>query len=212
MTAISFGFRCVKSTYENMCRLYDTMNRQLRLRNFLFCGEGNWSFLLLIPIPLLQRYLQVISHHMNISRPRQNGHRFLDDTCKCIFLNDNVWISIIISMKFVFKGPTNNIPELIQIMAWCRQGGKPLSESMTVSLMMHICTTRPQWVDVRQVSEQQSFGNTCQIWTWCVKMVNVDNAYNIFKLWENERSEPNALVNPTTTYYRQKLTNFALAN
>ena len=31
-------------------------------------------------------------------------------------------------MKFVSKGPTNNILALIQIMAWCCPGDKPLSE------------------------------------------------------------------------------------
>ena len=34
-----------------------------------------------------------------------------------------------------------------QIMAWRWTGGKPLSEPMMVSLMMHICVTRPQWVN-----------------------------------------------------------------
>ena len=54
-------------------------------------------------------------------RPRQNGRHFPDDIFKCIFLNDNVKISIQISLKFVPKGPINNIPALVQIMAWRRQ-------------------------------------------------------------------------------------------
>ena len=32
-------------------------------------------------------------------------------------------------------------------MAWRRPGDKPLSEPMMVSLLMHICVTRPQWVN-----------------------------------------------------------------
>ena len=32
-------------------------------------------------------------------------------------------------------------------MAWRRPGDKPLSESMMVSLLTHICVTRPQWVN-----------------------------------------------------------------
>ena len=47
-------------------------------------------------------------------------------------------------MKFVPKGPINNIPELVQIMAWRRPGDKPLSEPMMVSLTTHICVTGPQ--------------------------------------------------------------------
>ena len=62
-----------------------------------------------------------------------------------IFLNDNVSILFKLSLIFVPKGPTNNIPALVQIMAWCRSGNKPLSEPMLVSLLMHICITQPQW-------------------------------------------------------------------
>ena len=83
----------------------------------------------------------------NTLRPRQNGRRFADDTFKRIFLNENVRISIKISLKFVPKGPINNIPALVQIMAWRRSGDKPLSEPMMVSLLTHICVTRPQWVN-----------------------------------------------------------------
>ena len=83
---------------------------------------------------------------INTLRPRQNGHLFADDTFKRIFLNENIRISIKISLKFVPKGTINNIPALVQIMAWRRSGGKPLSEAMMVSLLTHICVTRSQWV------------------------------------------------------------------
>ena len=82
--------------------------------------------------------------NFNSLRPRQNGRRFADDTFKHIFLNENVRISIKISMKFVTKGPMNNNPSLVQIMAWRRSGDKPLSEPMMVSLLTHKCVTRPQ--------------------------------------------------------------------
>ena len=83
---------------------------------------------------------------VNTLRPRQNGRHFADDTFKRIFLNENVGISIKISLKFVPKGPINNNPALVQIMAWRRSGDKPLSEPMMASLLTHICVTRPQWV------------------------------------------------------------------
>ena len=82
----------------------------------------------------------------NTLRLRQNGHLFPDDIFKWIFLNENVWISLRVSLKFVPKVRINNIPALVQIMAWRRPGDKPLSEPMTVSLLTHICVTRPQWV------------------------------------------------------------------
>ena len=84
---------------------------------------------------------------VNTLRPGQNGRHFADDILKCIFVNENVWIPIKISLKFVPKGPINNIPALVQIMARRRPGDKPLSEPMMVRLPTHICVTRPQWVN-----------------------------------------------------------------
>ena len=40
----------------------------------------------------------------------ENGHHFPDSIYKCLFSNENAWISIKISLKFVPKGPINNIP------------------------------------------------------------------------------------------------------
>ena len=83
---------------------------------------------------------------VNPLRPRQNGRHFADDIFKRIFLNENIWISLKISLKFVPKVPINNIPALVQIMAWRRPGAKPLSEPMMVNSLTHICVARPQWV------------------------------------------------------------------
>ena len=98
-----------------------------------------------IYIPLLLIIYSVICQ-VNTLRPRQNGRLFADDTFKPIFLNDSIRISIKISLKFVPKVPINNIPALVQIMAWRRPGEKPLSEPMMVNFPTHICVTRPQWV------------------------------------------------------------------
>ena len=88
-------------------------------------------------------------------RPRQNGRHFADDNLKCTFLNENVWIPIEILLKFVPKGPIDNIPALVQIMAWRRPGDKPLSEPMMVSLPTHICVIWSQWVNDMLVLMQQ---------------------------------------------------------
>ena len=80
---------------------------------------------------------------VNTLSPKQNGRRFSDDTFKRISLNENVSISIKISLKFVPEGPINNNSALVQIMAWRRPGDKPLSEPMVASLLTHICVTRP---------------------------------------------------------------------
>ena len=49
----------------------------------------------------------------NTLRPRQNGRHFADDILKCVSLNENAWIPIEISLKFVPKGPIDNIPALV---------------------------------------------------------------------------------------------------
>ena len=85
--------------------------------------------------------------YFNTLRPRHNGRRFPDDNFKCIFLNENIWISIKMLLKFSPKGPINNFPALVQIMAWRRPDDKPLYEPMMISLLTHICVTWPQCVN-----------------------------------------------------------------
>ena len=50
-----------------------------------------------------------------------------DDTFKYKFVNENILISIKLSLKFVPYDPINNIPALVQII-----GDKPLSGPMKV--------------------------------------------------------------------------------
>ena len=112
---------------------------------------------------------------VNTLRPRQDGRHFPDDIFKSIFLNENVWISIKISLKFVPKGPINNIPALVQIMAWRRPGDKPLSEPMMVCSPTHICVTRPQWV--------KTF---LSIWACCYELViQSDLMFSLICVWIN---------------------------
>ena len=67
-------------------------------------------------------YTQTTLHTpVNTLRPRLNGRHFADNIFKCIFLNENISIAIKISLKFVPKGSINNIPALVQIMAWLLQ-------------------------------------------------------------------------------------------
>ena len=61
-----------------------------------------------------------------------------DNIFKRIFLNENIWILIKIPLNFVPKGRINNIPPLVQIIAWRQPGDKPLSEPMMVSILMYI--------------------------------------------------------------------------
>ena len=63
---------------------------------------------------------------LNSLRPRQSERHFADDIFMCIFFNENCCILIKFSLKYVRKGPIDNNPALVQIMAWRR--------SMMVSL------------------------------------------------------------------------------
>ena len=47
-------------------------------------------------------------------------------------MNEKFCILIKISLKFVPKGPTDNNPALVQIMAWHQIGDKPLSKPMLI--------------------------------------------------------------------------------
>ena len=58
-------------------------------------------------VPVFENYT------FNTLRPRQNGRHFADAILKCIFLNENVWIPIEISLKFVPKGPIDKFAALV---------------------------------------------------------------------------------------------------
>ena len=111
---------------EALSLLYDRLSKYMTYASF----PGSFS----------------IFYAFNTLRPRQNGCHFADDTFNHIFVTENVGISIKFPLKFVPKGLINNIQALVQIMAWRRPGDKPLSEPVMVSLLTHICVTRPQWV------------------------------------------------------------------
>ena len=53
-----------------------------------------------------------------------------DNIFKCIFLNENISISIQISLKFVPNGPIDNKSALVRVMAWHQPGHKPLEAMM----------------------------------------------------------------------------------
>ena len=51
------------------------------------------------------------------------------------------------SHKFVLKGSIKNILALFRIMAWCPPVDKPLSETMMVWLLTHLCVPQAQWIN-----------------------------------------------------------------
>ena len=59
---------------------------------------------------------------------------------KCIFTKENIFL-IHISFKYI----STDTVEKKSASVWRRAGDTSLSEPMTVSLLTHICITRPQW-------------------------------------------------------------------
>ena len=129
--------------------------------NIFWDNRGIWSHAL--KTMSCKGILTMHPWSFNTLRLRQNGRRFADDTFKRIFLNENVRISIKISLKFVPKGPINNIPALVQILAWRRSGDNPLSEPMMVCLLTHICVARPQWFNTFKFQGYIKFSNCSYI-------------------------------------------------
>ena len=130
-----------KKTLKKLCFWENLALKELRMTTGMSPGSHYWSY-----FPDTLSFLSSHSNLFNTLRPTQNGRHFPDDIFKWIFLKENVWISINISLKFLPRGPINNIPALVQVMACCLVGTKPLSEPMMVRLPTHICVTQPQWV------------------------------------------------------------------
>ena len=63
---------------------------------------------------------------INSSPPGQNDRHFADEIFNCIFMNENFYISIQISLKFVSKCPVDNKSTLVQVLVtWRQTGDKP---------------------------------------------------------------------------------------
>ena len=149
---VTLGFLRIYCLYDffNFPYLYMT---KIKTRkgpiHICFYFQNAWVYCMLEATTEAEAFLRCVdeatsSWLFNTLRPRQNGRHFADDIFKCIFLTEKARISLKISLKFVPKVRINTIPALVQIMAWRRPGDKPLSEPMMVSLLTHICVTRPQ--------------------------------------------------------------------
>ena len=106
-------------TWEISCGRTNFMRRELRMN---YGGISEYYNSPLDPSGLHP------SPMIDTLRSRQTGRHFTGwQIFKCIFFNDNVRISIQISLT---NGANYNEPALIQIMARRRTGDKPLTESV----------------------------------------------------------------------------------
>ena len=76
---------------------------------------------------------------------------FEDYSFRCVSVNEKFYTLIKVSLMFVPKGPIDNNPALVQIVAW----RWPLSQPMIINLLTHICLTQPQWAEHAFLAEFQ---------------------------------------------------------
>ena len=131
--------------------------------NSLWPGDAIWrqrSCQDLLWHPVISHYVNqcwlFASSVLNTLRPRQNGRHFID-IFKCIFLNENVWILIKISLKCIPNVRIINIQHLFR--SWLGADQAPshyLNQWWLVRLPTHICVTRPQCVSKLQWNLNQN--------------------------------------------------------
>ena len=100
------------------------------------CSHNAWLYRIMPVIYTVGHFVDA-SICINTLRPRQNGCHFKDD----ILLSENLHSLIPMHLNCILNGLIDNKLSLIQVMAWCRTGDKPLSESLmskfTVSYIRH---------------------------------------------------------------------------
>ena len=67
----------------------------------------------------------VHNSYVNTLSTEQNGHHFAEDIFKCTSVNKNAW-----KFHWSLWVPLENKPTMVQVMAWCRPGDRPLFESI----------------------------------------------------------------------------------
>ena len=127
-----YWLKIIYLTVCSLCALYELQREIVYADDILIgsCGPNN------------SHNYRKSTWLINTLRLRHDGCQFPDDIFKYIILNENVSISIMISLKFVPKDPINNIPALVQIMAWHRPGDKSLSEAY-LTLLGHLMSSWP---------------------------------------------------------------------
>ena len=116
----------------------------------------------------LKMFISVLTHW---------GQDKMDAIWQTTFSSAFSWMKMFeFELKFhwglFLRDPINNIPALVQIMAWYLRGDKPLSEPMMGSLLMHICVPLPQWVNSlwhsSAIWQHRSGSTLVQIMAWCL--------------------------------------------
>ena len=142
-----FGLQVTISRYHYLVNhgktsMFEYMHKCIRMLKFNRCSVSHSCNSRTKPCRR-----RIVIYALNKLRPRQDDRSFTDAILKMPFLNENVWISLKISLNYISKDPLNDISSLVWITAWRWPGDMTLSEPLAISLMRHICVTRPQWIN-----------------------------------------------------------------
>ena len=80
------------------------------------------------------------------SETNKSGWYFTDSLLKMFFLSENCCILITISLQCVNRSPHDNRLTLIQVMAWCCTGTKPLPDPMLIQIIDTYMHHRLQYI------------------------------------------------------------------
>ena len=136
--------------------------------NCPYIFKNGWCCLCTFGFPCVNIYKKSFVHIATFSTalvvyvPMRISYKYILHCAMCCLAasNENVWISLKISLKFVSWVRIDNIPSLVQIMAWRQPGDKPSSESRMISLLTHICVTRPHWVNMSRNHNELRWKNS----------------------------------------------------
>ena len=86
------------------------------------------------PVDNQPAFVQVMAwRHWCVARSSsqyQDGCYFANNIFQCIFLKEKFCVLSQVPLKFIPKDQVDNKSSLVQVMAWCQKGTKPLSEPM----------------------------------------------------------------------------------
>ena len=128
MRAMRFQITSLTIVYSTVYWGANQRKRQSSTSLVFVRGIHRWPVNSPHKVPVTQKMFPFDDVIMSL-RPRPNGRRLADHILKHILFNENIWIAIKISLKFVRMSPIGNA--LVEIMTW-RQIGiiKLLSESL----------------------------------------------------------------------------------
>ena len=113
---------------------------------YKFCYQGQMTALILINFFWSTKWISLFLNQLfDTLRPRPNGQYFVDDIFKGISWNENVWIVVDISLKFIREGPTDNKSSLVRKMTRHRQVSGHYLNQWWSRLPMGICVAQPRY-------------------------------------------------------------------